>query len=78
MLRPDIGGMNAAERLVQAAPTAGKPSVSTTLRMLTICQLSSSVMAILHRRIRSIAAGSTQALKGARCEAPGLRASTGT
>src|SRR6266568_116585 len=62
----------------QAASTAGSPSVSTAVRMSTICRLPSSTAASL-RRTRSIAAGSTQSLKGAPLrKAPGLRASTGT
>ena len=39
------------------------PSVSTAVRMSTICRLPSSALASL-RRTRSIAAGSTQSLKG--------------
>ena len=36
----DIGGMDAVgERLGEAASTAGKPSVSTALRISTICRL---------------------------------------
>jgi hypothetical protein len=62
----------------QAASTAGKPSVSTAERMSTNCRLQSSAPASL-RRTRSIAAGSTQSLKGVPLrKAPGLRASTGT
>src|SRR6266567_2867770 len=62
---------------VQAASTAGSPSVSTAVRMSTICRLPSSRLANL-RRTRSIAAGSTQSLNGAPLrKAPGLRASTG-
>jgi hypothetical protein len=54
------------------------PKTIERLRMSTICRLPSSVLASL-RRIRSIAAGSTQSLKGAPLrKAPGLRASTGT
>lgn len=61
----DIGGMDAVtERFGTGRPTAGRPSVSTALRMSTICRLPWSVLASL-RRIRSIAAGSTQSLKGA-------------
>src|SRR4029078_8542705 len=61
-----------------AASTGGNSSVSTALRMSTICRLPSSAPASL-RRTRSIAAGSTQSLKGAPLrKAPGLRASTGT
>ena len=60
------------------ASTAGSPSVSTAVRMSTICRLPSSTPASL-RRTRSIAAGRTQSLKGAPLrKAPGLRASTGT
>jgi hypothetical protein len=48
----------------QAASTAGSPSLSTAVRMSTIWRLPSSALASL-RRTRSIAAGSTQSLKGA-------------
>jgi hypothetical protein len=66
------------DRLSAAASTACSPSVSTTVRISTICRLPSSTPASL-RRIRSMAAGSTQSLKGAPLRrAPGLRASTGT
>src|SRR5215218_3692772 len=62
----------------QATSTAGSPSVSTAVRMSTICRLPSAAPASL-RRTRSIAAGSTQSLNGASLrKAPGLRASTGT
>jgi methyl-accepting chemotaxis protein len=68
----------AAAGTMQVTSTAGRPSVRTALRMSTICRLPSSAPASL-RRMRSIAAGSTQSLKGAPLrKAPGLRASTGT
>src|SRR5664280_1604211 len=58
----------------QATSTAGSPSVSTAVRISTICRLPSWAPASL-RRTRSIAAGSTQSLKGAPLrKAPGLRA----
>src|SRR6476661_2416750 len=45
-----------------AASTAGSPSVSTAVRMSTICRLPSSAPASL-RRTRSIAAGSTAVIR---------------
>jgi hypothetical protein len=75
----DIGGMNAVcDRLGAGCFDSRQAVVRTALRMSTICRLPSATPVSL-RRTRSIAAGSTQSLKGAPLrKAPGLRASTGT
>ena len=62
----------------QAASTTGKPSLSTVVRIATICRSPSALPASL-RRIRASPVGSGQSLNGAPLRsAPGLRASTGT
>jgi hypothetical protein len=74
----DIGGMNSVGDRFGTSRLDRRPSVSTAVRMSTICRLPSSMLASL-RRTRSMAAGSTHFLKGAPLrKAPGLRASTGT
>jgi hypothetical protein len=57
----DLGGVDALRDRLGAS--AGSPSVSTAVRMSTICRLPWSALASL-RRTRSIAAGSTQSLSG--------------
>jgi hypothetical protein len=74
ILREMIGF--AAQRLT--ASTAGSPSLSTAVRLLTIWRSLSAAPASL-RWIRSRPVGSTQSLNGTPfLSAPGLRASTGT
>src|SRR6202035_715672 len=76
----DIGRMNAVGDRLGTGRLDGRQTVGQNRveDVETICRLPSSAPASL-RRTRSIAAGSTQSLKGAPLrKAPGLRASTGT
>lgn len=75
----DIGGVDTlAQRLQTSASTAGRPSLSTVVRMLTIWRSPSATSASL-RRTRSSAAGRIQSLNGAPfLSAPGLRARPST
>jgi hypothetical protein len=59
----DVGGAEALGDRLGAAATADGPSVSTAVRMSTICRLPSSAPASL-QRTRSIAAGSARSLNG--------------
>ena len=66
------------EPVAGSASTAARPSLSTDVRISTICRSPSSTAASL-RRIRARLVGSTQSLNGAPLRnAPGFLASTGT
>jgi hypothetical protein len=75
----DVGGMDAMSDRLGTNRLDGRQTVSQNrVEDVDICRLPSSAPASL-RRTRSIAAGSTQSLKGAPLrKAPVLRASTGT
>jgi hypothetical protein len=78
-IKHDIRGMDAVtERFGTGCFHRGQTVSQHSVEDVDHLPLPSSVLASL-RRIRSIAAGSTQSLKGAPLrKAPGLRASTGT